>query len=447
MTYDIFIIGAGSGGLAAAKAAAAYGAKVAIADPKPLGGTCVNRGCVPKKLMVSAANFVAEQHAAKSYGWVNPEGLFDLSSLNAAIARHIEHLNQSQQETLQELGIDFIPKSARFVSQNTLMVGDQTVEAQHIIIAVGGQPALLDMPGVSLALTSKDMFHLEQVPQQLVIVGGGYIGVEFSSIWAQLGSQVTLIDTDEKVLEGFDTDLRDFAQESLQRLGVNFVSNTTCNGIEKKGSTLALSLSGSTTQSLTTDTVLLAVGRKPNLTGLDLEKASIELDEGYIAADEYNQTSQSSVYAIGDCVGRLPLTPVAIAEGEAVTKTICCQQPTSIDYRWIPSAVFANPPIATVGWSEETARKHVGDACKTACQQFKPLSDGLVNDSQKSLIKWVFNKKTQQILGVHIGGKDAPEILQGLLPALKQEVTYNQLLDVIGIHPSSGEELFNLTLS
>jgi glutathione reductase (NADPH) len=445
VTYDVMVIGGGSGGLAAAKAAAALGAKVAIAEPNQLGGTCVNRGCIPKKLIVQAAAFVEQQQIAQAHGWAKLEGRFEWQTLKLAVAQHLEKLRQSQQQTLDEANIDIMVASARLIDTHTVAVGDRTVQARHIIISTGSRPVLPDIPGVELALTSKDMFQLDQLPDHLAIVGAGYIGVEFGCMLAQLGTRITLIDTDPQVLSGFDSDLRDFVQERLQHLGIHFIPETTCKEIEASASVLRLSLSDEHSQSTEADAVLMAVGRTPNVDALGLEDAGIELNKGYIAVDDYGQTNQESVYAIGDCVGRLPLTPVAIAEGEAVAKTICQQQPTTVDYRWIPSAVFSTPPVASVGWTEATAKEHVGDEVATICHSFTPLSHSLMSESQQVLMKLVFHKTSRQILGVHVAGKSAPDLIQGLIPALRQSLKLDELITRPGLHPTSGEELFSLS--
>lgn len=442
--YDVFVIGAGSGGLAVAKSAASYGAKVAIAESNNLGGTCVNRGCIPKKLMVQAATFAHQQQIAAAHGWGNAQGVFKWPTLKSKMTERLEELRQSQQQALEEAGVDIIFASARFVDAQTVAVGDRTVNAKRIVIAVGGRPTLPDIPGIEAALTSKDMFQLEQLPQHLAIVGGGYIGVEFSFMLAQLGVQVTLIETDAQVLSGFDSDIRTVVQQSLQQLGVRFIPETTCKEIEAHKSSRTLLLEGEHPQSVEADAVLMAVGRSPNLASLDLAKAGVELNDGYVAVDEYGQTSQPSIYAIGDCVGRLPLTPVAIAEGKAVAKTICQQQPTSVDYRWIPSAVFSTPPVASIGWTEAMAQEHLQNDVEIACEQFTPLNHTLMSEPQKSLIKVVFGKPSHQILGVHIFGSHAPELIQGLAPALRRGLTIKELSATVGIHPTSGEELFSL---
>jgi len=444
VTYDVLILGGGSGGLAAAKAAAKYGAKVAIAEPHALGGTCVNRGCVPKKLMVYAANFAKQQQQAKAFGWKEVSGSFDWQAFRGAMGDRIQQLRQSQEEGLRELGIDLLPDIGRFVNPNTVQVGDRPVEANNIVIAVGGHPVVPGFPGAELALTSKDMFQMETLPKRFAIIGGGYIGVEFGHFMAQLGSQVTIVDVKPQILDGFEEDLCVFVEHNLEHLGITFLPETTCEEIKKRDGILSMKLTGKCGQMLEVDAVLMAVGRKPNLAKLDAEKAGIELKDGKLKVDEYFRTSQPSIYAIGDCVGRLPLTPVAIAEGKAVAKAICQNKPTSVDYRWIPSAVFSSPPIATAGWSEAEAREHLGNDIKTVSKSFIPLHQSLQHSSQKFLIKAVLHKSSEKILGLHVGGNEAPELLQGFLPALKQGLTCDDLESTIGIHPTSTEEVFYL---
>lgn len=285
MDYDVLVIGAGSGGLATAKAAAAHGAKVAISEPNQLGGTCVNRGCVPKKLMVQAAEFVAEQRAAKSYGWHDLHSRFDWSALRTGISQHIQDLNESQQQGLEAAGIERFTAAAKFADAHTVELGGENVTAEHIVIAVGSRPTRPDIPGIESALTSKDIFQLEALPQTLAIVGGGYIGVELGCILTQLGVQTTLIDTSSKVLSGFDDTLRTFVQDHLTELGIQVILEATCAAIETKGSGVTLKLSGQG-QPLSTDAVLIAVGRSPNLAGLNLEGAGIQVSDGYVATKE-----------------------------------------------------------------------------------------------------------------------------------------------------------------
>ncbi|MBE9098642.1 dihydrolipoyl dehydrogenase family protein [Vacuolonema iberomarrocanum] len=444
MTYDILVLGGGSGGLAAAKAAAKHGAKVAIAEPKALGGTCVNRGCVPKKLMVYAADFAKQQQEAKAYGWKEVGGSFEWETFKPAMHDRIQTLRQIQEKSLRELNIDLLPHSASFVGPNTVQVGDRQVEATNIIIAVGGRPVMLDFPGADLALTSKDMFQLEKLPQRFAVIGGGYIGVEFGHFLAQMGSQVTIVDKNPHILDGFEEDLRIFVEENFDRLGITFLPETSCEEIKKQKESLTMTLTGKCAQTLSADTVLMAVGRAPNFDQLNIEKAGIELKDGQLTVDEHYRTAQPSIFAIGDCIGRLPLTPVAIAEGEAVVKTICQKQPSQVAYQWIPSAVFSAPPVATVGWSESEAREHLGDDVEAIANSFTPLDQSLQQFSQEFLIKAVLQKSSGKIVGLHFAGNEAPELLQGIIPALKNGLTHDELIATIGIHPTSAEEIFGL---
>lgn len=443
--FDILVIGAGSGGLAAAKQAASLGAQVAIAESRALGGTCVNRGCTPKKLLVNAAEFVQQQQVAASLRWVNPAGLLDWRGLQAAIANHLQSIRQSQQETLQAAGVDIFRGTARLLDQHTAEIDGETVKAKHIVIAVGGLPTVPDIPGKDLALTSQDMFQLTQLPDRLAIIGGGYVGVEFAHIFALLGTKVTLVDTDQQVLAGFDADLTQAAQQGLEHIGVEFIPEMTCKEIDRIGDCCHVHLKSSecTSKTLTVDQVLMAVGRSPNLAPLHLEAAGVKVKDGKISVDDYGQTSQSSIYAIGDCVGRMPLTPVAIAEGQAVARTIL-QKATAVNYRWIPSAVFGMPPVATAGWTEAEAKEHLGtEAVDIVLQTFTPLKHSLMDTPLTSQVKWVLNHHTDQVVGVHIAGDQAPEIIQGLIPALQQGLNRQTLASIIPIHPTSAEELFS----
>lgn len=443
--YDIVVLGGGSGGLATAKTAATCGAKVAIAEPVALGGTCINRGCVPKKLMVYAANFARQRQSAKAYGWRDLSGSFDWSAFKATMTAHIQKLRQSQQDSLQSLGIEVLPERAKFVDRHTVQVGDRQITANNFVLAVGGHPILPGIPGAELALTSKDMFHLEHLPKRFAIVGGGYIGIEFGHFLAQLGSQVTIIDLQPQILAGFETDLRAFVQENLQHLGITFLPETTCKQISEKAGQRVLSLAGKFEQTLSVDAVLMAVGRAPNFAGLGLENAGVKLNEGQLVVDEQYRTSHPAIYAIGDCVGRLPLTPVAIAEGKAVAQTICRQTPTVVDYRWTPSAVFSAPPVATVGWSESKAKHEYGEDVEVTSKAFVPLHQSFQESPQKFFIKCVSRQSSGEILGLHIAGDNAPEVIQGFIPMLRQQLTVSRLVETIGIHPTSAEELFSLS--
>lgn len=442
--YDLLVIGAGSAGLSAAKTAAQYGAQVAIADPSYLGGTCVNRGCIPKKFLVFAADFARQQCLAKSYGWVNPSGQFDWLALRTAIDQELAKLRQSYQSTLTKLGITVLNEAARFVDPHKIELGDRTISVDKVIIATGAKPVKPDLPGIDCGLTSRDMFRLEALPDQLTIVGGGYIGAEFSNIFATLGCNVTLVEKNDLILSGFDQDIRQTLHHSLMDQGIRVWSETALKSVHTDQSGIHISLSGQHDDTLLADTLLLALGRKPNLKGLNLEAAGVEVKEGAIAVDDYSRTSQPSIFAIGDCTDRLPLTPVAKAEGAAAAITLFTDQPQAVSYRWVPSAVFCSPEAATVGWSEAEARAHNDLEIEVHCSRFTPLRYLPLSQKREALIKLVVNAKSQEILGLHLVGDNASEMIQGFIPALRRGLTLAELSETIGLHPTSGEEIFGL---
>ena len=442
--YDLLVIGAGSAGLAAAQTAAKTGARVAMADPGPVGGTCVNRGCVPKKLMVFASNFARQQCLAKSYGWVNPSGRFDWSALKVAIEQELLHLQQTYRSRLTKAGITLLDCPARFLDPQRVELGNRKVTVEKVIIATGAKPLRPDLPGIECGLTSRDIFHLESLPEQLTIVGGGYIGSEFSNIFATLGCQVNLVERNDLILEGFDRSIREALHQSLMAQGIRVLGSTSLEAIHQTETATRLSLSGECNETLIADTVLLALGRIPNVDALNLEAAGVEVENGAIAVDDYSRTSQPNIFAIGDCTNRMPLTPVAIAEGTAAAKTLWGNQPQKVSYRWVPSAVFCSPEAATVGWSEDRAAAEQVEF-EVYCNRFTPLHYALSPQGTESLIKLVIERNSQEILGVHMVGDGVAEILQALVPALKKGLTVDELTETIGIHPTSGEELFSIS--
>nr|WP_228038604.1 FAD-dependent oxidoreductase [Nodosilinea sp. LEGE 06152] len=442
--YDLLVIGAGSAGLSAARAAAQYGAQVAIADPDLIGGTCINRGCIPKKFLVFAADFARQQCLAKSYGWVNPSGKLDWLALRSVIDQELAKLRQSYQSKLAKLNVTVLNSAARFVDPHKVELGDRTITADKVIIATGAKPVKPDLPGVDCGLTSRDMFRLETLPNQLTIVGGGYIGVEFSNIFATLGCNVTLVDKNDWILPGFDQDIRQTLHHSLMEQGIRVWSETALESVRTDSSGIHVSLSGQHDDTLLADTLLLALGRAPNLEGLNLEAAGVEVNEKAIAVDEYSRTSQPSIFAIGDCTNRLPLTPVAKAEGAAAAKTLFTDQPQAVSYRWVPSAVFCSPEAATVGWSEAEARSHDDLEIEVHCSRFTPLRYRPLSQKREAMIKLVVNAASQEILGLHLVGDEAAEMIQGFIPALRRGLTLAELSETIGLHPTSGEEIFDL---
>lgn len=443
--YDFLIIGAGTGGMAAAKKAADYGAKVAVIEKEKVGGTCLNRGCTPKKLMVYAADFALQESLAASYGWQECERKIDWSLLMQKIHQRLDTISNSFIKTFEEKGIDLIYGEAQFIDSHTVKVEDREISADKILIAVGGHPIKPDFPGKELAITSRGMFQLDKVPKKIAIVGGGYIGVEFASMMNAFGSEVVFMDTSELILSGFDRDLQETVQQGLIDRGIEFISETTAEKITQSGDKLELHLSSDKT--ITADKVLLATGRAPSTKSLNLEKAGVQTGEkGEIEVDEYCRTSAQHIYAVGDCIDRVPLTPVAKLEALAVVETIYGKQPQAIDYTYVTSAVFARPEAATVGLSEAEAKDKYGDEVRCYCDRTTPMLYSLADDEDKEkvLIKLVVVGKEQKIVGAHMVGEYAADIIQSLGVAVRQGITKQDLDSSFGIHPTVGEEWLSM---
>lgn len=441
--YDLFIIGAGSAGLAASKQAASYGKRVAVAEQEDLGGTCINRGCIPKKLMVYAADFAIKEQFASGYGWNQSKRQLDFSRLITAVDQQIEKRHQSYLQQLQKNGIELIKAHASFVDPHTIEIDGRKVTADKIIIAVGGQPIKPDIPGIENAITSRQMFQLKQLPKRLAIVGGGYIGVEFSSMMNAFGVDVTLIDRDELILSGFDDDIRSGVQNGLSKRGIKFIDKSSAKEIEQVNGELQIILSGDRPQTITADTILIATGRSPNTKNLNLENVGVEVGEkGEIAVDDYNRTTQSNIFAIGDCSTKVPLTPVVRSEGRLVANTLFGDKPEKINYDYIPSAVFARPEAASVGLSEAKAREKFGDV-QCLRTEFEPLFYTISDESEQAMMKLVVDK-SDRVLGAHMVGEHAADIIQTLTVAIRQGVTKQDVEDTIGIHPTTGEEFLLL---
>ncbi|HLO48697.1 MAG TPA: FAD-dependent oxidoreductase, partial [Kamptonema sp.] len=350
--YDLFAIGAGSGGLAASKRAAAYGAKVAIAEGDLVGGTCVIRGCVPKKLMVYASNFSHLYQDAIGYGWSEVESSFDWLKLVSAVDNEVRRLSKLHISLLEKAGVELISGFAKLVDAHTVEIGDRKITADKILIAVGGEAVKPDIPGIEHSITSREIFLLKEQPQRIAIWGSGYIGTEFACIMNGLGTEVTQIMRRDLILHGFDEDIRTNVQEGMTKHGVKFLAETVIENIEKTPEGLKLKLWGACQGTLTVDAVLCATGRCPNLEGLGLEKAGVEIVKGAIAVKKNSRTSQHNIFAVGDCTNRINLTPVAIAEGRAFADTEFGNQPRSITHKNVASAVFSQPEAASVGMTE-----------------------------------------------------------------------------------------------
>ena len=443
--YDLFVIGAGPGGLAASKRAAQHGAKVGIAEPSDLGGCCVNRGCVPKKLMVYAADFAQSSETAIAYGWSQAKVQFDWQRFVARRDQEIQRLRQVQQQALEAAGIDLIPQQAAFIDAHTLEVGDRSITANKILIAVGGKPIKPKIKGIDHALTSKEMFGLTHLPSRIAIIGGGYIGVEFASILQGLGTHVTLIDHNSSILSGFDDDVRLAVQNGLHQRSVTILCDTNVQSIERVSEGLHLVIEGDRSKPLTVDIVLCATGRTPNLEGLHLEKAAIEIKDKAIDVDVDSRTSQPHIFAIGDCTNRVQLTTLARAAGRAFADSEFGDQPCTVDYNLVLSAVCSRPEAAAVGLSEAQAQSQYGeDQVKCYRSEFEPLFHSLIPRSQKTLIKLVVQRESDRLLGIHMVGENAAEIVQSLAITVQQGMTKTEFDKNVGIHPSTTEEFFSL---
>ena len=444
--FDLFVIGAGSGGIACARRAAEYGAKVGIAENDRLGGTCVNRGCIPKKLMVYSSRFPAQFEEAQGYGWSPVESTLDWSKLIVAVNQEVERLNGVYQRMLDKSGVEIIRGYARFVDSHTVEIGDRKVTADKILIAVGGRPVKPNsIPGIEHAIVSDNMFHLQEQPKRLVILGGGYIGVEFACIMHGLGSEVTQIIRADRILRGFDGDIRSTLQEAMQQHGIQIFNNSQDIKIEKTPEGIKVTAKGETEQVAIADVVsLAATGRKPNLDNLALENAEVEVVKGAIAVDKHSQTSQENIYAVGDCTDRINLTPVAINEGRIFADTMFGGKERIMSYENIPSAVFSTPELATVGLTEEQAREKYGDAVKIYRAKFRPLYHTVSGQEERTLMKLVVDRDSDRVLGAHMIGEHAGEIVQGVAIAIKMGGKKSDFDATVGIHPSAAEEFVTM---
>ncbi len=453
--YDLFVIGAGSGGLAASKRAASYGAKVAIAEQDLVGGTCVVRGCIPKKLMVYGSHFPQLFNDAAGYGWQVGEAKLDWQHLVSVIDKEVNRLSRLHIGFLERAGVKLIPSRATIIDPHTVEVDGRKVTTDKILIAVGGRPVKPDLPGMELALTSNEMFHLQKQPKHIAIIGAGYIGVEFASIMRGLGSEVTQIIRKDLILRGFDKDIRHEIQNGMTHHGIKFITNTVVKQVEKVDDRLKLTLDGTQEKSIIADVFLAATGRDPYVDGLGLENAGVDVIStpsdgiGYstrraIAVNEFSQTSQPNIFAVGDCTDRINLTPVAIGEGRAFADTEFGNNKRSLSHDNVPSAVFSNPEAATVGMSEEDAQAQFGDDVTCYRARFRPLFHSLTGQEEKTLVKLVVDNKTDKVLGAHMVGENSAEVIQGIAIAVNMGATKKDFDATVGIHPSTAEEFVTL---
>jgi glutathione reductase (NADPH) len=437
--YDLFVIGGGSGGVRAARIAANHGVRVAIAEEDRYGGTCVIRGCVPKKLLVYASEYRREMEDAAGYGWTIGDSTHSWKALIERKDKEIDRLNAIYIQLLERNEVEVFHDRAVLRDAHTLAVGDRTVTARYILVATGGRPFKPATPGVEHAITSNEAFHLDALPRRITVVGGGYIAVEFAAIFAGLGAQVSLVHRRAQVLRGFDADVRRCVTDGLALLGVDM-------RLEVEGKEIIARPDGSfhmpltNGQTLETDLVFCATGRSPNTSDMGLEAAGVRLeDSGAVVVDEYSKTSVEGIYAVGDCTDRINLTPVAIHEGHAFADTVFGNAPRPIDHDMVASAVFSQPPVGTVGLSESDARKL--SAVDVYTSEFKPMRHTMSGRDEQVMIKLVVASDTQRVVGAHIVGRDAPEIVQALAIAIKMGATKADLDRTMAVHPTTAEEL------
>lgn len=442
--FDLYVIGAGSGGVRAARFAAGFGARVAVAESRYLGGTCVNVGCVPKKLLVYGAHYAEDFEQASAYGWSAGEASFDWATLIANKNREINRLNGIYRNLLVNSGVTLHEGHAKVTGPHEVEINGQRHTAEHILIATGGWPVIPDIPGREHAISSNEAFFLKELPKRVLVVGGGYIAVEFAGIFHGMGAQTSLLYRGELFLRGFDGAVRKHLAEELTRRGLELQFNADIQRIDKQADgSLQVTLKDG--RILFTDCVFYATGRRPMLDNLGLENTAVTLDEkGFVQVNEKYETQESSILAIGDVIGRVQLTPVALAEGMAVARRLYKpEQYRLVDYRMIPTAVFSLPNIGTVGLTEEQAREE-GYEVQIFESRFRPMKLSLTDCQERTLMKLVVDARTDKVLGCHMVGPDAGEIVQGLAIALKAGATKRDFDETIGVHPTAAEEFVTM---
>ncbi|MGU7814679.1 glutathione-disulfide reductase [Burkholderia sp. AW49-1] len=441
--YDLFVIGAGSGGVRLARMSASYGARVGIAEEEQIGGTCVLRGCIPKKLLVYASHYPHELEDAKGFGWTFGAGTLDWPALIAAKDREINRLSDIYIDLLRQSGVAMHAGRATLVDAHTVAIGDRTIRARHIAIATGSRPSLPPRPGIEHAITSREALSLATLPARIAVVGGGYIAVEFAGIFNGVGSQVDLFYRGEKILRGFDDDVRQFLTDEMTRQGVAIHARAVVESIARADDG-TLSVRVGDAQHGPYDAVLYATGRVPNVDGLGLERAGVMLDaRGAIAVDAYSATSVPSIHAIGDVTSRPQLTPVATRDGGLLARTLFGGARVAADHDYVPSAVFSQPEVATVGLTEADARR-LHDEIDIYRTSFKALRHTLSGRDERTLMKLVVARDSQRVIGAHMVGRDAGEIIQGIAIAIRAGATKAQFDDTIGIHPTAAEEFVTM---
>ena len=441
---DLFVIGGGSGGVRAARFAAGFGARVALAESRYLGGTCVNVGCVPKKLLVHGSHVHEEISQARGYGWTVEAARFDWPALIANKNREIQRLNGIYRKLLVDSGVQLHDGHARILDPHGVVVNGQRIRAANILIATGGWPQKPQIPGAEWAITSNEAFFLPQLPRRVIVVGGGYIAVEFAGIFHGLGAQVTQLYRGDLFLRGFDEDVRKHLSETISAKGIDLQFRADIASIRRQSDgSLAATLGDG--RELQADCIFYATGRRAMLDDLGLENTAVRCDaRGFVQVDEGFQTDEPSIHALGDVIGRIALTPVALAEGMALARRLFRpREYRPLDYRLIPTAVFSQPAIATVGLTEAEARA-AGHELRVFQSRFRPLKLTLTDDPQKVFMKLVVDAETDRVLGCHMVGEGAGEIIQGLAVAMKAGATKQVFDDTIGIHPTVAEEFVTL---
>ena len=440
--YDLFVIGAGSGGVRASRVAASHGAKVAVAEEYRIGGTCVIRGCVPKKLLVYGSHFAEELHDASRYGWTLGNVTFDWATLRDTVLGDVTRIEAAYTSTLDNNKVEHFHERAVIAGPNTVrLASGREVTARYILVAVGAWPVMPDFEGNEHCITSNEVFHLPSLPKRVVIQGAGYIALEFAGIFNALGCQVTVVNRSDAILRSYDESLRDRLLQITMARGITYKFNSPISKVDRLDDG-SLMVHPGAHDPIPADVVLIATGRRPKTDGLGLENAGIVVgDNGQIPVDDYSQTNCASIYAVGDVTDRVQLTPIAIREGHSVADTLFGGNKRKIAYDSIPSAVFSQPPLAAVGLTEREARDAYGNAIKIFSSDFRPMKNVFAQRHERGLYKLVVDAGTDRVLGVHMIGPDAPEILQAAAIAVKAGLTKADFDATVALHPSMAEEL------
>ena len=440
--YDLFVIGIGSGGTRAARVAAAHGARVAAAEEYRVGGTCVIRGCVPKKLLVYGAHFAEDLMDARRFGWDVPADCkFDWKTLTGNVFEEVDRISKAYNTTLDSHKVEVINERAELTGPNSIrLASGREVTSKYILIATGARPHIPTCPGHEYGITSNEAFHLESVPKRILIAGAGYIANEFAGIFHEFGAKVTLINRSDQILRGYDEQIRDRLLQISMMKGIDFRFNAKFEGIEKQADG-SLKVSMSNHAPIEVDCVMFATGRVPNTENLGLDAAGVELNEkGAIRVDDDNRSSVPSIFAVGDVTDRIQLTPVAIREGQAFADTIFGNKPTRVDYHCVPAAVFSHPQMAGVGLTESQAKQKYGSV-KVYVSDFRPMKNVLAGRNERALYKMICDGETNKILGIHMIGPEAAEILQAAAVAVKAGLTKDAFDETVALHPTMAEEL------